>query len=210
MLAAEDQRFFEHTGFDAVELGAAFSTELRPGAVRRGASTLSQQLAKLIYTGDSKSHLRKLRELLYAVELDRTLGKARVLNLYLSLAPWGGGTCGADAAAWRHLGQTAHELDPFDAAWLASLLHNPDAELAQMARSGEANRPRVRWIVDHLRPLARTKRQALLNAFDDWAPPPQAFDAARAVQGVRLADSAAARPIAPAWLGVLNAAPPRP
>ena len=210
VLAAEDQRFFEHTGFDAVELGAAFSTELRPGAVRRGASTLSQQLAKLIYTGDSKSHLRKLRELLYAVELDRTLGKARVLNLYLSLAPWGGGTCGAHAAASAYLGQAAHELDPFDAAWLASLLHNPDAELVQMARSGEANRPRVRWIVDHLRPLVRAKRQALLNAFDDWAPPPQAFDAARAVQGVRLADSAATRAIAPAWLGVLNAASPRP
>jgi Transglycosylase len=211
VLAAEDQRFFDHSGFDVIELGAAFSsTELRPGAARRGASTLSQQLAKLIYTGDSKSHLRKLRELLYAVELDRTLGKARVLNLYLSLAPWGGGECGAHAAASTYLGQTAHELDPFDAAWLASLLHNPDAELAQMARSGEPNRPRVRWVVDHLRPLARTKRQALLNAFDDWTPPPQAFDAARAVQGVRLAGTDAARPIAPAWLGVLNAAPARP
>jgi len=60
-----------------------------------GGSSLSQQLAKLIYTGDGRDHGRKLRELLYAVELDRTLGKARVLNLYLALAPWGNGVCGA-------------------------------------------------------------------------------------------------------------------
>ena len=133
-----------------------------------------------------------------------------MLSLYLSLAPWGSGGCGAHAAAWSHLGQAAHELDPFDAAWLASLLHNPDAELAQMARSGEATRPRVRWIVNHLRPLGRAKRRALLNAFDDWTPPPQAFAAARAAHGVRLAGGDAARAIAPAWLGVLNAAPPRP
>ena len=51
---------------------------------------------------------------------------------------------------------------------------------------------------------------AIIRPIDDWAPPPQAFDAARAVQGVRLADSAATRAIAPAWLGVLNAASPRP
>jgi Transglycosylase len=194
VLAAEDQRFFEHTGFDLVELGAAFSSEPRPGATRRGASTLSQQLAKLIYTGDETSHLRKLRELLYAVELDRTLGKARVLKLYLALAPWGAGECGAAAAAARFLGQGLHELDPLDAAWLASLLRNPDAELAQMARTGQANALRVRWIVEHLRPLNRAKRRVLLDAMDDWAPPPRAFEAAAAVQSVRLAASSQIRP----------------
>jgi membrane carboxypeptidase/penicillin-binding protein PbpC len=131
--------------------------------------------------------VRKLRELLYAVELDRTLGKARVLQLYLALAPWGGGECGASAAAQRYLGQTLNELDPLDAAWLASLLHNPDAELAQMARSGRANALRVRWIVEHLRPLTRAQRRALLEVLDDWAPPPQAFEAAAALQGVRVA-----------------------
>lgn len=187
VIAAEDQRFFEHTGFDLTELAAAFSSDPRPGAPRRGASTLSQQLAKLIYTGDSPSHVRKLRELLYAVELDRSLGKARVLNLYLSLVPWGSGECGAQAAAARYLGQSAHELDPLDAAWLASLLRNPDAELAEMARSGAPNRLRVRWIVEHLRPLARAKRRALLEALDDWAPPPQAFEAGAAAQAIRMA-----------------------
>jgi hypothetical protein len=190
VLAAEDQRFFEHTGYDLVELGAAFSSEPRDGVTRRGASTLSQQLAKLIYTGDRPSHLRKLRELLYAVELDRTLGKARVLSLYLALAPWGMGECGAGAAAARYLGQSVPELDPLDAAWLASLLRNPDAELAQMARSGQANHERVRWIVEHLRPVNRAKRRVLLDALADWTPPPQAFDAAAQAQGVRLATRA--------------------
>ena len=188
VLAAEDPRFFEHTGFDAVDLGTAFSSAPRDGSPRRNPSTLSQQLARLILSGDDASPVRKLRELLHAVELDRTLGKARTLGLYLALAPWGAGECGAAAATTRYLGQEVHELDPLDAAWLASLLHNPDAELAQMARTGQPNALRVRWIVEHLRPLNRAKRRALLDALDDWTLPPQAFDAA-ALQGVRVAAS---------------------
>ena len=199
VVAAEDQRFHEHAGYDLNEVLAAWSGKRRVGGAeegerRRGASTLSQQLAKLVYTGDRPSHARKLRELLYAVELDRTLGKARVLNLYLALAPWGDGRCGAHAAAQALLGKPAAALSPVEAAWLASLLRNPDAELAQMARSGQANALRVRWIVEHLRPLNRAKRRVLLDALDDWAPPPQAFEAAAAVQGLRLAASASARP----------------
>ena len=102
VIAAEDQHFYEHPGFDAAEIVAAWSTNQRPGEALHGASTLSQQLAKLVYTGDSRSHARKLRELLYAVELDRTLGKARVLNLYLAMAPWGDGQCGAQSAYPRY------------------------------------------------------------------------------------------------------------
>ena len=94
---------------------------------RRGASTLSQQLAKLLYVGDERSVARKVRELLYAVELDRTLGKARVLQLYLSVAPWGDGQCGAEAAALHYFGKRAAALDAAEAVWLASLLRNPEA-----------------------------------------------------------------------------------
>jgi membrane peptidoglycan carboxypeptidase len=132
---------------------------------------LSQQLAKLLFAGDSRSHLRKLRELLYAVELDRTLGKARVLNLYLSLAPWGEGQCGAHAAARHYLHKRADALTATEAAWLASLLHNPDREIAQMARTGQANTDRVGWVIGNLRPLNKAKREALLDDLATWSPP---------------------------------------
>ena len=165
VVAAEDQRFREHSGYDLDEIVAAWS----PGAPR-GASTLSQQLAKLLYTGDSRSHGRKLRELLYAVELDRTLGKARVLNLYLAIAPWGNGLCGAHAAAWHHAGKRADQLTPTEAAWLASLLRNPDRELVQMAQRGHVDTERVAWVINNLRPLAKAKREALVEGLEGWSP----------------------------------------
>ena len=172
VIAAEDQRFHEHTGYDPVEMAAAWSHDDGKPRPLRGASTLSQQLAKLIYTGDARSPLRKLRELLYAVELDRTLGKARVLNLYLAMVPWGEGQCGAQAAARHYLGKDAARLAPIEAAWLASLLHNPDRERQAMARHGQVNLERVDWVMQQMRRQVPA-RQRLPAA--RWTPPPQAF-----------------------------------
>ena len=166
VVAAEDQRFYEHTGYDLAEITAALSD----AQGSRGASTLSQQLAKLLFAGDSRSHMRKLRELLYAVELDRTLGKARVLNLYLAIAPWGDGQCGAHAAARHYLHKRPDALTPTEAAWLASLLHNPDREMAQIARSGQPNTDRVGWVIGNLRPMPKDEREALLDALAHWSP----------------------------------------
>jgi hypothetical protein len=190
VIAAEDQRFHEHPGFDLAEIMAAWSTNRRSGEALHGASTLSQQLAKLLYTGDSRSHGRKLRELLYAVELDRTLGKARALNLYLAIAPWGDGQCGAHAAARHFLSKPANELSPMEAVWLATLLHNPDRELAQLARNGQVNAERVAWVADQLRPVARREREALVKAAEGWQPPRPAL---RAALGVAASQAAAGR-----------------
>jgi membrane peptidoglycan carboxypeptidase len=99
LVAAEDARFWEHPGYEIEHLLAAGAHNQRDGSALRGASTLTQQLAKLTITGDDRSAARKLRELLYAVEMERTLGKARILQMYLALAPWGDGVCGAERAA---------------------------------------------------------------------------------------------------------------
>ncbi|MBX3621554.1 MAG: transglycosylase domain-containing protein [Rhizobacter sp.] len=181
VIAAEDQRFYEHPGYDLGEIVSAWSGNLRAGEPVSGASTLSQQLAKLLYTGDSRHHGRKLRELLYAVELDRTLGKARVLSLYLAMAPWGDGQCGAQAAAQRFFHKPAAELTPMEAVWLATLLHNPDHELAQLARRGEVNTQRLGWVADQLRPVSRREHQALVRASTRWTPPRPALKVAMAV-----------------------------
>jgi hypothetical protein len=188
VIAAEDQRFHDHAGYDLTEIVAAWSGNARAarsedgdrsdpgephdaGVVRpRGASTLSQQLAKLLYTGDRTSPARKLRELLYAVELDRTLGKARVLDLYLSIAPWGDGACGAQAAALHLLGKPAPALTPLEAAWLASLLRNPNAALAHLARGGGVDERRVAGILTAMRPMAAARRAAALEELPQWRP----------------------------------------
>ena len=172
VIAAEDQRFFEHTGYDLAELAASLSHNQAQQRTARGGSTLSQQVAKLLVTGDERSTTRKLRELLYAVELERTLGKARILRLYLDHAPWGEGLCGAEAAAQRYFGVRAHELTPSQASWLAAMLHNPVLEAQRWAASGGINLARAQWVALHLRGLSRERRMALAEdmALLDWRP----------------------------------------
>ncbi|RYZ01218.1 MAG: glycosyl transferase [Comamonadaceae bacterium] len=164
VLAAEDQRFFQHPGYDLVELGAATAANQKAGHVERGGSTLTQQLVKLLVTGSERTGERKLRELLYAVEMEQTLGKARILQLYLDNAPWGGETCGAEAAARRYFKRSASKLEPAQAVWLAAMLHNPGAEIAQWQRSGNIDAARAKWVAEGIRPILRGQRESLLRA----------------------------------------------
>lgn len=164
VIAAEDQRFFQHPGYDLTELGAAVAANQKAGQVERGGSTLTQQLTKLLVTGSERTGERKLRELLYAVEMEQTLGKARILQLYLDNAPWGGETCGAEAAARRYFKRSASRLEPAQAVWLAAMLHQPSAELAQWQRSGNIDAARAKWVAEGIRGITRGQREALLKS----------------------------------------------
>jgi membrane peptidoglycan carboxypeptidase len=170
LVAAEDARFFEHPGYDLDHLLAAAEHNQRDGAPLRGGSTLTQQLAKLTITGDDRSAARKLRELLYAVEMERTLGKARVLQLYLALAPWGEGVCGAERAAQVYLGKSASKIGPVSAAWLVSLLRNPDAQLQRAVRARELDRERIKQIVAGMRPMSTAQRTLANEQLGEWMP----------------------------------------
>jgi membrane peptidoglycan carboxypeptidase len=161
VLAAEDQRFYEHPGYDLVEISKALRSNQGDDASVRGASTLSQQLAKLLVTGAERSPVRKLRELLYAVEMEQTLGKARILHLYLNNAPWGSGVCGAQAAAYTYFSQRADQLSAAQAVWLAAMLHNPNAELRQWRASGQINQTRAQWVAGNLRHMRKAQRTQL-------------------------------------------------
>ena len=171
VLAAEDQRFFEHPGYDLQELQAALRKNQADGGVRRGGSTLSQQLAKRLVTGGERSAERKLRELLYAVEMEQTLGKARILQLYLDNAPWGAGLCGAEAAARDYFRRSAHALEPAQAVWLAAMLHDPQAEAQRWARHGSIALPRAQWVARGVRGLAPRERTALAQGLQALAAP---------------------------------------
>jgi membrane peptidoglycan carboxypeptidase len=133
---------------------------------------LSQQVAKLLVAGGERSPVRKLRELLYAVEMERTLGKARILRLYLDTAPWGEGLCGADAAAMHYLGVRARDLKPGQASWLAAMLHNPQQEARRWAETGQINLARTQWVALGMRGMSRERKLGLAQAIAevDWAP----------------------------------------
>jgi hypothetical protein len=170
LVAAEDAHFYEHPGYEIDQLLAAGQHNQRDGAPLRGASTLTQQLAKLTVTGDDRSAARKLRELLYAVEMERTLGKARILQMYLALAPWGDGVCGAERAAQAYLGKSAAKVGPVSAAWLVSLLRNPDAQLRHYSQSREIDRERVRQILAGMRPMSAAQRALATEQMQEWLP----------------------------------------
>src|SRR5438105_3072951 len=120
---SEDARFYEHSGVDPAELRAALAEAAARGRVR-GASTLSQQLAKNLWLGEDRTLWRKLKEVILARRLE-ALGKDRVLELYLNVAEWGEGVYGAEAAAqfWFH--KSATQIDPEEAAVLTAMLPSP-------------------------------------------------------------------------------------
>ncbi len=129
VVAAEDPRFFEHRGVDWRQTAHSLRRAVRRLRRVRGVSTITQQLARNLYLHERRSIGRKLAEALLALRLERSLGKARVLELYLNLVEWGDCVWGADAAGRKYFGCSAVDLDPFQAAFLASLLPAPRAGL---------------------------------------------------------------------------------
>ncbi len=117
VVAALDPRFYEHVGGEP-DLGLPGPPE---GPSQR-LGTLTAQLARLLYTGQGRGLPQSLREWLYATEMERTLGKGRILQTYLALVPWGAGVCGAEAASRHYLGKPAERLTPREAIWLAGRL----------------------------------------------------------------------------------------
>ncbi len=124
VLTAEDTAFFDHDGLDYDELKK--SMELwKHGDFSRGASTITQQLAKNLYLSPSRNPSRKFRELLITRLLEGALTKRRILELYLNVVEWGDGVYGADAAARTYFRVSAAGLSPEQAALLAGSLINP-------------------------------------------------------------------------------------
>jgi monofunctional glycosyltransferase len=127
VVVAEDIKFFAHGGVDLDEVEDALERAVERKTLPRGASTITQQLAKNLWLTPSRSPLRKAREAILAWQLERTLTKRRILELYLNVAEFGPGIYGVDAAARRYFGRTAAELGPLEAAQLAASLPNPRA-----------------------------------------------------------------------------------
>jgi monofunctional glycosyltransferase len=125
VLAAEDSAFWQHEGIDVEQIRVAVQQAIDKGVVPRGASTITQQLAKNLYLSPSRDPLRKLRELIITRRLEAALSKQRIFEIYLNVVEWGDGVWGAEAAARRYFGVPASALSRPQAALLAGALINP-------------------------------------------------------------------------------------
>jgi monofunctional glycosyltransferase len=125
VLIAEDSGFFEHDGVDYDQLRDSIEVNLERFEFSRGASTLTQQLAKNLYLSPSKNPLRKLRELMIARLLEAGLPKRRIFEIYLNVIEWGDGVYGAEAAARAYFGVSAAGLSAEQSALLAGAIVNP-------------------------------------------------------------------------------------
>jgi monofunctional glycosyltransferase len=145
VLAGEDARFFEHNGFDWDAINKAWDEAVKEGekeakaegdydpndwippmpSFRRGASTVTQQLAKNLYLSEDRNFLRKGREAVYTYFLERELNKKRILELYLNVIEWGDGIYGAEAASRVYFNKSASQLTPPEAAYLSAMIPSP-------------------------------------------------------------------------------------
>jgi monofunctional biosynthetic peptidoglycan transglycosylase len=164
VLVAEDDAFWDHEGVDMVQIRRSIEVNLQRGAAVRGASTLTQQLAKNLYLSPSRDPLRKLRELIIARRLEAELSKARIFEIYLNVIEWGDGIWGVEAAARTYFGVPASALSASQAALLAGAIVNP--------RVLNPARPTPRLLSRQRMLLGRMSRVVLP------APPPVVVEAA--------------------------------
>ena len=143
VLAGEDTNFMTHRGFDYEAIQKAWEQAQREAAreakregenddwlpnlpdFRRGASTISQQLAKNLYLSSQRSFIRKGQEAIVTIMLERMLTKRRILEIYLNVIEWGDGVYGAEAAAQKYFRKSASSLTTNEAAFLSAMIPNP-------------------------------------------------------------------------------------
>jgi monofunctional biosynthetic peptidoglycan transglycosylase len=125
VLIAEDAAFFQHEGLDYDEIREAVKVNAEKLEFARGASTITQQLAKNLYLSPSRNPIRKLKELVLTFSLERHLSKKRILEIYLNVIEWGNGIFGAEAAARTYYGKSCSALSDDEAAGLAAVIINP-------------------------------------------------------------------------------------
>jgi monofunctional glycosyltransferase len=144
VIASEDQRFLEHNGIDFVSLDKAFA-EYRDGGDMRGASTITQQVAKNLFLWQGRNPARKALEAYFTVLIELMWPKERILEVYLNVAELGPNTFGVEAAAQEFFGAHAVMLEVPQAALLAAVLPNPRRLSA--VRPSDYVRDRQAWIV---------------------------------------------------------------
>lgn len=150
VVANEDQHFPDHSGFDLDALQAAWRHNLEGGQLR-GASTISQQVAKNLFLWEGRSYLRKGLEAWFTLLLESLWSKARILEIYLNIAEMGENVFGVEAASQRYFNEPASDLSKSQAALLAAALPNP--RYYRVSSPNKAMIKRRDWILRQMRQL---------------------------------------------------------
>lgn len=146
LVAAEDQRFLIHHGFDGDALIKAAKSNMSGGKQLRGGSTISQQVAKNVFLWQGRSYIRKAAEAYFTVLIELLWDKRRIMEMYLNVAEMGDCIFGVEAASQKYFHKSASKLNPQEAALLAGVLPNP-----------------LRFRASNPGPQARAKQQRVLR-----------------------------------------------
>lgn len=125
VIVAEDGAFYEHEGFDWYEVRQSIEKNIQKGRLARGASTITQQLAKNLFLSTSKDPIRKLKEAVVTTRLESALSKNRLLEIYLNIIELGDGVFGVEMGARKYFAKSASDLTREEAARLAAVIPNP-------------------------------------------------------------------------------------
>jgi monofunctional biosynthetic peptidoglycan transglycosylase len=183
VLLSEDANFFGHDGFDWEAVRDAAEHDLRAGRFARGASTLTQQLAKNLWLGTERTLWRKAKEAVLAAKLERAVSKKRILALYLNVVELDDAVFGVEAGARQRFGTSAADLSAAQAVVLASLL--PAPRRVDLAHPAGWLRTRSRRLLDRMRDVGRVGAEEHLRASTELE---------RILAGPRPADDAAEPP----------------
>ena len=164
VVASEDQKFPEHWGFDVEAIEKAYQLNQHSHRVR-GASTISQQVAKNLYLWSGRSYFRKGLEAYFTLLIEGLWPKRRILEVYLNIAEFGNGTYGAEAAAERFFHRPAARLSRSDAAILAAVLPSPEHYSA--AAPSRYVLQRRDWILGQMQALGGPEMLSEIDAYPD-------------------------------------------
>lgn len=164
-IIAEDAEFRHHPGYLITQMQRLLGQENAEKVV--GGSTITQQLAKYLFTNGERTWKRKIEELLYAVQLEAALDKTQLLTLYLNTVDLGPGLCGVHAAAAYYFNLPAQQLNPMQAAWLAGIIANPHRAWKQQYMAQQPDLTRAEHILHYMSASARQHPGAL-----NFRPPP--------------------------------------
>jgi monofunctional biosynthetic peptidoglycan transglycosylase len=162
VVASEDQKFPEHWGFDVEAIERAYALNLHSHKVR-GASTISQQVAKNLFLWSGRSYFRKALEAYFTLLIESLWPKRRILEIYLNIAEFGTGTYGAEAAAQRFFHKSASRLTRGDAAVLAAVLPNPQRYSA--SAPSRYVQQRREWILGQMQALGGPEMLDEIDAY---------------------------------------------
>ncbi|GEN06784.1 monofunctional biosynthetic peptidoglycan transglycosylase [Myxococcus fulvus] len=165
VLISEDASFYLHEGVDTTEMRKALGEAWAKGQLGRGASTITQQLAKNLWLSTDRSLFRKAKELVLARRLEDALSKKRILTLYLNVVEWGNGVYGIDAGAREHFGVSASQVSVAQGAILAAMLPAPRKRAP--SSGSRALWRRAHWIVDRMESVGRISEAQATDARGD-------------------------------------------